>query len=339
MMRRFAKEAGFAVVAAGLMILACAATFIAAFPFGGGLYHAVFAYSSGGAFGSALYGYQVGIGTLTGTLTALLLLRFPVRRWVLSIVATLIGLWFWLGIVLWEPQSPGFHRFALVLLVPIPPILFAPTLAASLYDRRHPRLGETRRSRGALISAALMLIAPYAWLSVYPIGYGAAEIARVRWSAPQWEAVSTDGRSFDFDPDQGVVLPPDQARALLAQCERATPAWVIGTWAPSDQEIEQLEEDLGHYLVQHDTARTRESGFVMPPFSAYYRQYGGLTLLGGRSIIYVNALLPNQTWTEPRGEGVPRWRSGAISVCGGWQAYFGVEYDPSSRMFRGFTYN
>lgn len=77
----------------------------------------------------------------------------------------------------------------------------------------------------------------------------------------------------------------------------------------------------------------------MPAFSTYYRQYGGLRLAVEGEIIYVNGLLPGY-WTKDAESGTPpAWRREAISVCGGWQAYFGVEYSPRTRTFRRFSYN
>ena len=146
-------------------------------------------------------------------------------------------------------------------------------------------------------------------------------------AAPVWKA------------EDGVIFEPARAATLLHQCSRDTPQHVTGFWLPQTEQIADLEMRLPT-LVDQEVHRIIGTSAQKkdPPMPNYLRQYAGL-IKGGRKIIYVNGFLADEAHV---GDGLRRktdWRTRAVMVCDGYINYFGVEYDPQSKVFMGLAFN
>lgn len=114
-----------------------------------------------------------------------------------------------------------------------------------------------------------------------------------------------------------VVTRPMVAAQVLDTCSRPSPGHdagrVTGYWAPSRQQVEQLEAQLGQL-----------EGRVSSPQDSD-RQYVGIEA-DGRELIYVNAFtLADGSDIDPARE--------AIRVCDGGATFWGAVFDPRSATF------
>jgi len=111
-------------------------------------------------------------------------------------------------------------------------------------------------------------------------------------------------------------------------------------WAPTPTQVRQLEADLALLLASIADTLSVERGHARPPLRDYYRQYAGLELMTGERVIYVNAFHP-YFLKEMADEGreADWWRREPVLVCDGWRGFWGVEYDPGTRRFRGFSFD
>jgi hypothetical protein len=120
-----------------------------------------------------------------------------------------------------------------------------------------------------------------------------------------------------------VITRPALAEQVLQTCSRDSPARhpgeVSGYWAPSRQQIEQLE-------AQQDQ--------LQPTITAprdFDRQYVGI-VSGGRQLIYINAFrLPDDSPLDPAKE--------AVQACDGGSRFWGALYDPASGAFSAIELN
>ena len=133
--------------------------------------------------------------------------------------------------------------------------------------------------------------------------------------------------------DTRTVLTGDAARTLARQCSRVSPGPVEDVWAPTDAEVEAIEDDL-ILLV----ARELENAGQSPSPGGYYRQYAGF-VIGGRRIIYVNGVDESAIQREPNPAHPFDWRTQAVQICDGGPITFGAEYDPATRQFSNFAFN
>jgi hypothetical protein len=160
-----------------------------------------------------------------------------------------------------------------------------------------------------------------------------------RWVGGQWEVPSQSVSALPLR-GAGVVLPPSQAASVAYLCSRPGPPVVRRGWAPTPAQINQLEADLAPLLTSIADTLTRAHGETRPSLRDYYRQYVGLELVTGERVVYVNAFAPLVLkLTAGFGRGADWWKREPALVCDGWRAYWGVEYDPSSRRFRGFSFD
>jgi hypothetical protein len=147
-----------------------------------------------------------------------------------------------------------------------------------------------------------------------------------------------------LDAGTAVIIPVQMAPALLDQCTRERPRNVTGFWSPGADIVRQMEEDLAPVLHR----ASREGGSGSTGLNAYYRQYVGI-LRDGRRVIYVNGfhrnyvhryLSYNDTVHGKRVEqDTAEWRINPVSVCDGGTAYFGIEYDLTTRRFGPLHFN
>ncbi len=126
-----------------VLVLASVILSVLAFPFGGGVYHFVFAYSDGGRLQSALFAYAVLVLVPGATAWALLTVGLSVRWWVCVGLAIALGGAQWLGIATYEGASPGFRRIAMAQLVMVVPVVLGVTWPAIRECRRAHRAGTT----------------------------------------------------------------------------------------------------------------------------------------------------------------------------------------------------
>lgn len=139
--------------------------------------------------------------------------------------------------------------------------------------------------------------------------------ANVRPGASVPTAVKT-GQSW-------VVTRPVIAAQVLDTCSRSSPGReagaVTGYWAPSRQQVEQLEAQLPRLEAQ------------VPNAADFDRQYVGIEM-GGRQVIYLNAFhLPDDADIDPSRD--------AIRVCDGGAQFWGAVFDPATGTFSDVQFN
>lgn len=120
-----------------------------------------------------------------------------------------------------------------------------------------------------------------------------------------------------------VVTRPVIVAQVLDTCSRPspgqTPGRVTGYWAPSRQQVEQLEAALPVLEPQ------------VPQVADFNRQYVGIEL-EGRKVIYLNAFkLPDHSNVDPSRE--------AIRVCDGGSMFWGAVFDPATGQFSEVAFN
>jgi len=120
-----------------------------------------------------------------------------------------------------------------------------------------------------------------------------------------------------------VVTRPVVAAQVLDTCSRSSPGRepgrVTGYWAPSRQQVEQLETQLPSLEAQ------------VPKAADFDRQYVGIEM-DGRQLIYLNAFhLPDDADIDPARD--------AIRVCDGGAQFWGAVFDPASGRFSDVQFN
>lgn len=120
-----------------------------------------------------------------------------------------------------------------------------------------------------------------------------------------------------------VVTRPVVAAQVLDTCSRSSPGRepgrVTGYWAPSRQQVEQLEAQLPSLEAQ------------VPKAAHFDRQYVGIEM-DGRQLIYLNAFhLPDDADIDPARD--------AIRVCDGGAQFWGAVFDPASGSFSDVQFN
>ncbi|WP_313139024.1 hypothetical protein [Stenotrophomonas sp.] len=119
-----------------------------------------------------------------------------------------------------------------------------------------------------------------------------------------------------------VVTRPVIAAQVLDTCSRPSPGReagrVTGYWAPSRQQVDQLEAKLPSLEAQ------------VPHVLDFDRQYVGIES-GGKRLIYINAFPPSDSSVNPARE--------AMSVCDGGAQFWGAVFDPASNTFSDLQFN
>jgi hypothetical protein len=96
------------------------AAMVARFPFGGGEFHAMFAYTQEGRIDVAHLAWRWSVGIL-GITAVVFAVWIPLRWWVTALLACAVGMWHWWHVVTWEyPVSARFHQHAVALFVALP---------------------------------------------------------------------------------------------------------------------------------------------------------------------------------------------------------------------------
>ncbi|AZR22613.1 hypothetical protein [Xanthomonas vasicola] len=120
-----------------------------------------------------------------------------------------------------------------------------------------------------------------------------------------------------------IITRQGVAEQVLQTCSRDSPAkhpgQISGYWAPSHQQVEQLE------------ARQDALTPTIAQPRAFDRQYVGV-VIQGQQLIYINAFkLPNTPEVKPATE--------AIQVCDGGSMFWGALYDPQTGAFSQIAVN
>jgi hypothetical protein len=95
------------------------------YPYGGGEFHSIFAYSGGGRLDVALRVLATYIGLMCVLVVALVALRFPLPWLLVALAGTAVCVWSWWLVCSFPYQSDTFHTEAVRLLpfVPLPILL------------------------------------------------------------------------------------------------------------------------------------------------------------------------------------------------------------------------
>jgi hypothetical protein len=162
-----------------------------------------------------------------------------------------------------------------------------------------------------------------------------------RWNSVPWQVANRrSAEDVGLDSARGALLPLSQSIQLANQCSRPGPAIVRRAWSPTTDQLRQLELDLAPMLRAIDSTLIGAPEWNPGPLGSFYRQYGGLELVTGEKIIYVNAFHATEVEAATgKGRDTSWWRREPVSVCDGWRGFWGVEYDPGGRRFRGFSFN
>lgn len=133
-------------------------------------------------------------------------------------------------------------------------------------------------------------------------------------------------------PVRSVLLPDAQAAAVVQQCSRAVPR-ITATWIPKASDIRRLESDLKHLKGQRANACCSPSA-QMDDAQKYFRQYAGV-VRNGRRLIYVNGFM------QPPANGPDGldWKHTPVIACDGGTSFWGVLYDPATRVFTQLAFN
>jgi hypothetical protein len=125
------------------LLLAVAAMYLAgevasgrAFPYAGGEFHAIFAYSDG-RLPAAYLAFRVYVGTVCAVAALLVAVGYRLPWGVVALAAAVTAGRYWWHVYTWpRGQSEAFHRTAGLLLIAIPLITFAACGAAHSLRRR-----------------------------------------------------------------------------------------------------------------------------------------------------------------------------------------------------------
>lgn len=90
-----------------------------AFPFGGGEFHAMFAYTHAGRPEAALAAWRASV-LILGLAALVFPAWIPLPWWVHALLASGVGVQHWWMVCTWQPQSAAFHQAVMRLLVAMP---------------------------------------------------------------------------------------------------------------------------------------------------------------------------------------------------------------------------
>ena len=113
-----------------------------------------------------------------------------------------------------------------------------------------------------------------------------------------------------FDSAMRVILPESVALELATQCSRRSPGPVRGLWTPAPEAIAKFEAALAPVLASAQRHSSLRNAAAIG--TDYLRQYVGL-VIGGRRIIYVNALAAPPPGIGPRLD----WITRGVRTCDG----------------------
>lgn len=143
--------------------------------------------------------------------------------------------------------------------------------------------------------------------------------------------------------ERSALLKGEEAKALAKQCSRDSPSDFTDTWVPPPEIISEMESRFDR--ISKLKAECCIRGVKIEKPNDWYMQYAAL-VWKGKKVIYINAIGrdkptalsvdDNWVFSESPGE---RWRSSAVTVCDGGEAYWGVIYDTETREFSDLAVN
>lgn len=115
------RRVAWLVFAAVMMVCAHAVAMSLVFPFGGGEFHAMFAYTSEGRVDAAFAAWRASV-LILGAAALVFAAWIPLPWWTSALFAVAVGLVHWWHVVdwRWTPQSPRFHRTVVELFIAMP---------------------------------------------------------------------------------------------------------------------------------------------------------------------------------------------------------------------------
>ncbi|HKP04726.1 MAG TPA: hypothetical protein VJU77_15340 [Chthoniobacterales bacterium] len=133
-------------------------------------------------------------------------------------------------------------------------------------------------------------------------------------------------KAADDLPGHVTILPTSEGPKIIKQCSRTDPAEVTGFWLPLPADVAASEKTLPQLL--------RKSGHTIN-LGHSYRQYIGI-VSHGKKLIYVNAFSETVLVHPPLRRS---WKREAMVICDGGDVFWGVEFDPATRVFTHLEFN
>jgi hypothetical protein len=125
------------------------------------------------------------------------------------------------------------------------------------------------------------------------------------------------------EPERFTILPMSEVPRLLNLCSRPSPQEVTETWVITKPQVLEIEKRLPDFAHKHASIDPGKS----------LRQYIGI-VAHGKKIIYLNSI---PDWASVAAK--KDWRTKAIDLCEGGEAFWGVEFDPADNTFHNFHSN
>ncbi|MFL5539842.1 MAG: hypothetical protein ACJ8J0_12655 [Longimicrobiaceae bacterium] len=131
------RRVAWLVFAAVMMVCLHAVAMSLVFPFGGGEFHAMFAYTSQGRVDAAFAAWRASV-LILGAAALVFAAWIPLPWWTAALLAAGAGMAHWWHVVVWRwsPQSPHFHRTVVILFVAMPFAILLIAAAGALLRRR-----------------------------------------------------------------------------------------------------------------------------------------------------------------------------------------------------------
>jgi hypothetical protein len=131
------RRVAWLVFAAVMMVCVHAVGMHVAFPFGGGEFHAMFAYTLEGRVDAAFAAWRASVAIL-GVAALVFAVWIPLPWWASALLAAGAGMAHWWHVVAWRwsPQSPHFHHTVVTLFVAMPFAVLLIAAVGALLRRR-----------------------------------------------------------------------------------------------------------------------------------------------------------------------------------------------------------
>ena len=141
-----------------------------------------------------------------------------------------------------------------------------------------------------------------------------------------------------------TIFDSSWAERMAIPCSRKA-LQIQGAWNPSQKNIQSLEnciDTLSHIIGKSKyfgggfyTLNDHNAQGVVHKANDFYRQYVGV-IIDGIKYIYINAFPPIDAF-DSKGNAI--WLEQPVKVCDGGANYWGVLYDPETRLFSKFEFS
>ena len=137
------------------------------------------------------------------------------------------------------------------------------------------------------------------------------------------------GQNTEFKPKYSVVLEGINGKKLLSQCSRETPKNISEFWQPTNNDIQNLENNFLKIKKIKSTGCCF-SGIVISELDKYGFQYIGV-VIKNKKYIYINAF---GIFSDEDVKTIYKnWLNEAIIFCDGGEGFWGVLYDINEKKF------